>query len=65
MSIDKEGKYYREAEQIVRQYELDQDGDGFKFYVEQKAGTSDKDSNDNPDVLKQQTQAEKAQVGGQ
>ena len=44
---------------------LDQDGDGFKFYVEQKAGTSDKDSNDNPDVLKQQTQAEKAQVDGQ
>ena len=53
MSIDKEGKYYREAEQIVRQYELDQDGDGFKFYVEQEAGTSDKDPNDNPDVKKQ------------
>ncbi len=64
MSIDKEGKYYREAEQIVRQYDLDQDGDGFKFYVEQEAGTSDKDPNDNPDVLKQQAKAEKAQVGG-
>ena len=63
MSLDKEGKYYREAEQIVRQYELDQDGDGFKFYVEQEAGTSDKDPNDNPDVKKQQAEAEKAQGG--
>ena len=64
MSIDKEGKYYREAEQIVRQYDLDQDGDGFKFYVEQEAGTSDKDPNDNPDVKKQQAEAEKEQAGG-
>ncbi len=64
MSIDKEGKYYREAEQIVRQYELDQDGDGFLFYVEQEAGTSDKDANDNPDAKKQQAEAEKAQPGG-
>ena len=64
MSIDKEGKYYREAEQIVRQYELDQDGDGFKFYVEQEAGTSDKDPNDNPDAKKQQAEAEEAQAGG-
>ena len=64
MSIDKEGKYYREAEQIVRQYDLDQDGDGFKFYVEQEAGTSDKDPNDNPDVKKQQAEAEKAQASG-
>ena len=63
MSLDKEGKYYREAEQIVRQYELDQDGDGFKFYVEQEAGTSDKDPNDNPDAKKQQAEAEKAQGG--
>ncbi|RKU07128.1 hypothetical protein C6502_17800 [Candidatus Poribacteria bacterium] len=63
MSLDKEGKYYREAEQIVRQYELDQDGDGFKFYVEQEAGTSDKDPNDNPDAKKQQAEAEEAQGG--
>lgn len=65
MSLDKEGKYYREAEQIVRQYELDQDGDGFEFYVEQEAGTSDKDPNDNPDAKKQQVEAaEEAPVGG-
>ncbi len=64
MSLDKEGKYYREAEQIVRQYELDQDGDGFEFYVEQEAGTSDKDPNDNPDVKRQQAEAEKAPPGG-
>ena len=63
MSIDEEGKYYREAEQIVRQYDLDQDGDGFKFYVEQEAGTSDKDPNDNPDAKKQQAEAEEAQGG--
>jgi tetratricopeptide (TPR) repeat protein len=66
MSLDKEGKYYREAEQIVRQYELDQDGDGFQFYVEQEAGTSDKDPNDNPDVKEQQAEAaEDAQTGGE
>ena len=66
MSLDKEGKYYREAEQIVRQYELDQDGDGFEFYVEQEAGTSDKDPNDNPDAKKQQAEAaEDAQAGGE
>ena len=64
MSLDKEGKYYREAEQIVRQYDLDQDGDGFKFYVEQEAGTSDKDPNDNPDAKEQQAEAEKAPAGG-
>ena len=64
MSLDKEGKYYREAEQIVRQYDLDQDGDGFKFYVEQEAGTSDKDPNDNPDAKKQQAEAEETQPGG-
>ena len=64
MSLDKEGKYYREAEQIVRQYELDQDGDGFKFYVEQEAGTSDKDPNDNPDAKEQQAEAEKVPAGG-
>lgn len=63
MSLDKEGKYYREAEQIVRQYELDQDGDGFEFYVEQEAGTSDKDPNDNPDAKKQQAEDEEAQGG--
>ena len=67
MSLDKEGKYYREAEQIVRQYDLDQDGDdGFKFYVEQEAGfrLSDKDPNDNPDAKEQQAEAEKAPAGG-
>ena len=64
MSLDKEGKYYREAEQIVRQYELDQDGDGFQFYVEQEAGTSDKDPNDNPDAKEQQAEAAEAAQGG-
>ena len=58
MSVDKEGRYYREAEQIVRQYELDQDNDGHKFYEEQEAGTSDRDAKDYPGAEKTQ------QVGG-
>ena len=40
--------YFREAEQIVRQYELDQDEDGYMFYQEQEAGTSDQDPNSHP-----------------
>ena len=48
MSLGDDGKYYREAEQRVRQFELDQDGDGYKFYKEQEAGTSDQDANDYP-----------------
>lgn len=40
--------YLREAEQIVRQYELDQDEDGYKFYEEQEAGTSDQDASSHP-----------------
>lgn len=48
MSLGRNVEYYREAEQIVRQFEIDQDGDGYKFYVEQEAGTSDRDPNDHP-----------------
>jgi tetratricopeptide (TPR) repeat protein len=49
MSITKgDTPYLREAEQIVRQYELDQDEDGYKFYEEQEAGTSDQDANSHP-----------------
>ena len=48
MSLGRDVSYYREAEQIVRQFEIDQDGDGYKFYVEQEAGTSDRDPNDHP-----------------
>ena len=49
MSITKGNTpYLREAEQIVRQYELDQDQDGYKFYEEQEAGTSDQDANSHP-----------------
>ena len=49
MSLTK-GKtpHFREAEQIVRQYELDQDADGYKFYEEQEFGTSDQDPNSHP-----------------
>ena len=49
MSITKgDTPYLREAEQIVRQYELDQDEDGYKFYEEQEAGTSDQDPSAHP-----------------
>ncbi len=48
MSLGRDVEYYREAEQIVRQFEIDQDGDGYKFYVEQEAGTSDRDPDDHP-----------------
>ena len=49
MSITKgDTPYLREAEQIVRQYELDQDQDGYKFYEEQEEGTSDQDANSHP-----------------
>ncbi len=48
MNLGREAEYYQEAEQIVRQFEADQDGDGYKFYVEQEAGTSDKDPADFP-----------------
>ncbi len=49
MSITKgDTPYFREAEQIVRQFELDQDEDGYKLYEEQEAGTSDQDANDHP-----------------
>ena len=49
MSITKgDTPYLREAEQIVRQYELDQDQDGYMFYQEQEAGTSDQDASSYP-----------------
>ena len=51
MSITKgDTPYLREAEQIVRQYELDQDADGYKFYEEQEAGTSDQDASSHPGI---------------
>ena len=51
MSITKgDTPYLREAEQIVRQYELDQDQDGYLFYQEQEAGTSDQDANSHPGI---------------
>ena len=56
MSLGKESDFYREAEQNVRQMELDQDGDGHKLYKEQEAGTSDQDPNDYPGAKK--TEAE-------
>ena len=49
MSITKgDTPYLREAEQIVRQFELDQDEDGYPFYQEQEEGTSDQDANSYP-----------------
>jgi len=64
MSLSIDGRYYREAEQIVRQYELDQDGDGYLFYQEQEAGTRDEDPNDYPGAKKEQmAEPQEEQVG--
>ena len=48
MSLGPDVEYYKEAEQIVRQFEMDQDNDGYKYYIEQDAGTSDQDPNNQP-----------------
>lgn len=47
-SLGDDTSFYRAAEQKVRQYEQDEDKDGFMFYQEQQAGTSDKDPNARP-----------------
>lgn len=49
MSLTKgDTPHQREAQQIIRQFELDQDQDGFMFYEEQEEGTSDQDPNSYP-----------------
>ncbi len=47
-STKSDQRYFREAEQMVRQFELDQDADGYQFYKEQEAGTSDQDASSFP-----------------
>ncbi|MGB9595692.1 MAG: tetratricopeptide repeat protein [Candidatus Poribacteria bacterium] len=44
----KEGTNFKGAELKVRQYEYDEDQDGFPFYKELMAGTSDTDPNQRP-----------------
>ena len=48
MNLGGDAEYFQEAEQIIREFELDEDGDGYEFDVEQEAGTSDQDPNDHP-----------------
>ena len=48
MNLGRDAEYYREAEQIIRDFDMDEDGDGYEFDVEQEAGTSDQDPNDHP-----------------
>ena len=43
-----EEKFYKAAELKVRQYEYDEDQDGFPYYKELIAGTKDTDANDHP-----------------
>ena len=45
---NKEPNYIRQAEQIIRELEQDEDKDGFRFYVEADNGTSDQDPNSHP-----------------
>lgn len=48
MSLGPDAEYYQEVEQIVRQFEMDEDGNGYKSYIEQDAGTSDQDPHRHP-----------------
>ena len=48
MDLGRDAEYYQEAEGIIGQLEIDEDGDGYEFDVEQEAGTSDQDPNDHP-----------------
>ncbi len=43
-----DGKFYKAADLKVRQYEYDEDQDGFPYYKEAIAGTSDTDANVHP-----------------
>ena len=43
-----DGKFYKAADLKVRQYEYDEDQDGFPYYKEAIAGTSDTDANAHP-----------------
>ncbi|MBD3182009.1 tetratricopeptide repeat protein [Candidatus Poribacteria bacterium] len=43
-----DGKLYKAAELKVRQYEYDEDQDGYPYYEESTAGTSDTDPNAHP-----------------
>ena len=49
-------KHLPEVRQIVQQMERDEDGDGYMFYQEQEAGTSDQDANEYPLPFLQQEQ---------
>jgi len=53
---DRREKRRREVLQIVQQMERDEDGDGYMFYQEQEAMTSDQDANDYPLPLSPQEQ---------
>ena len=48
VSLSLDVKFYREAQRIIARFEMDEDGDGYKFYAEQEAGTSDQDCTDYP-----------------
>lgn len=50
MSFGEKEEFYRGAEQKVRQYEYDEDKDGFPFWQEQRAGTSDQNPKSRPDM---------------
>ena len=45
MNLGRDVEYYQEAEQVIRELEMDKDGDGQEFYFERDAGTSDQDPN--------------------
>ncbi len=48
--------FFRAAEQKIRQFERDEDGDGYKFYQEQQHGSSDRDKDSYPGSVKPQSE---------
>ena len=45
MNLGHDVEYYQEAEQVVRELEIDKDGDGYKSDIGQETGTPDQDPN--------------------
>jgi tetratricopeptide (TPR) repeat protein len=45
MNLGRDVEYYQEAEQVIRELEMDKDGDGYKSDIGQETGTPDQDPN--------------------
>ena len=50
INLGRDVEYYQEAEQVIRELEMDKDGDGYKSDIGQGTGTPDQDLNGNRGV---------------